>query len=169
MQITSKPAAILASSALAASVILGGAGVANAQGSLDSLTGSLNASDVELTVAGSEDGLAGEITNNTEEPLACDVTVLDAEVMELVESSVAEGDTLADALDGAAESTIDDGADNVAVAAGESVPWAGSDDSYDAETAPDAGAVADCGEEMIVFAYESSGLLGSLDMGSLGS
>src|SRR5699024_8958160 len=80
---------VFASSALAASVVLGGAGVANAQGSLDSLTGSLSPSDVEVTVAGGEDGVAGEVANNTDVPLAdCTVHYSDADSMELVEAAL---------------------------------------------------------------------------------
>lgn len=153
-------------------MILGGAGIANAQeGSLGSLTGSLDSGPVGLTVAGGEDELAGEITNTTELPLTCDVTALDADVMEDVEAEVNNGAELDAALADAAEGDIDVTADAVNVPEGESVEWAGTG-VYDPEVAPAAGAVAECGEgenAVTVFAYESTGILGSLDMASLGS
>lgn len=59
MRNTSKLGAVLAASALAASMAMGGAGIAQAQGSLGSLTGSLGSADVELTVASDKDGVDG--------------------------------------------------------------------------------------------------------------
>ena len=54
------------------------------------------------------------------------------------------------------------------VPVGETVDWEGVG-SFGPETDPRSGAAADCGDEDAVFAYEPGGLLGSLNMGSLGS
>lgn len=173
MQISSKFGAVFASSALAASVVLGGAGVANAQGSLVSLSGSLDPSDLELTVSGGEDGVEGEVTNNTEAPLTdCAVYYSDAESMELVESAFGDEDTdLADALEELPEDGINESVEVGEVEA--TASWTGNDDDgYDPETTDALGAVVECAEgdtTVTVFAYEGGGLLGSLDMASLES
>ena len=171
MQISSRFGAVFAASALAASVVLGGAGVANAQGSLDSLTGSLSSSDVEVTVAGGEDGVAGEVANNTDVPLAdCTVHYSDADSMELVEAALDGGAAdLAEALESIPDGELNEEVEVGAVEA--TTPWNGNDDDgYDPEETGDLGAVVECGDDdatVTAFGYEGGGPLGSVDMGSL--
>lgn len=155
---------------------MGGAGIAQAQ-SLGSLTGSLGSADVELTVASDAEGVAGEVTNNTKAALTCGIVVMDAGVMKKFEAAVVGGDTVTEA---AANLKTEIDASNAAgknagavarVPAGETKKWTG-DGSYDPVGDPNSGAVAVCGEgedQVVAFAFESTGLFGSLDMGSLGS
>ncbi|MDN5723130.1 MAG: hypothetical protein L0H20_09050, partial [Corynebacterium sp.] len=155
---------------------IGGAGIAQAQGSLGSLTGSLGSADVELTVASDKDGVDGESTNNTEADLSCGIAVMDADVMKKIEASVAEGETVTEAsakYDDEVQDSQAEGKNALAlanVAAGGTEEWTGG--GYGPEENPNSGAVATCGEgdtAVTVFAYEDAGMFGSLDMGSLGS
>lgn len=170
----SKFGGVLASSALAASAVLGSAGIANAQGSLGSLTGSLESEAVELTVAGDVDGIGGEITNNTDAGLTCSVGAMDAALMREYQALREAGSTDAEASDALFdefEKARDEGKFAVhlylTIPAGKTVDWVGGSHYGPAEDFV-AGAVADC-DGQAFFAYESTGPLGSLNMGSLAS
>ena len=145
-------------------MMVGGAAVAQAQGSLGSL---MPTADVGLTVAVDDEGaVGGTLTNNTEEALTCDVNAADAELIEEVQALVADGNDLADALDEAGFEGNGGTAENVEVDAEDAADWAIENPEVDDDFV--AGAVADCGEEVDpAFAYESGGLFGSLDLGSL--
>lgn len=169
----SKFGGVLASSALVASVVLGGTGIANAQGSLGSLTGSLESEAVELTVAGDLEGIGGEVTNNTDAALTCLVGTLDAVLMREYQALREAGSTDAEATDALSdefEMARDEGKFaahlNLAIPAGATVDWVGGGGLYSPAEDFVAGAVAECGDQ-VVFAYESTGPFGSLDMGSL--
>lgn len=169
LRITSRFGAVFASTALAGSMMVGGAGIANAQGSAD-LLGSLmpEAPDVGLTVATGEDAVGGGLTNNTDAALNCEVGAADAELVQQVETLVDGEMSLEDAL---AEAEFADG--NSDTTEFDVVAEGASDWSVDGVTVGEeftAGAYADCGDEVDpVFAYDSAGPLGSLDIGgSLG-
>lgn len=171
MRLSTKLGASLSAAALGSAVVLGGAGIAQAQSS-----GSLGSSDpapVVLTVSGDTEAVGGEITNNTDGELTCGLAVMDAEVMAELEKLVAGGMSVVEAsaeLDDKVQESNAEGKNalgSVTVEAGETTDWEGVG-SYGPETDPRSGAVAVCGDE-VAFAYESGGLFGSLDMGSLGS
>lgn len=146
-------------------MMVGGAGMAQAQGSAD-LLGSLmpDAPDVGLTVATDEDAVGGVVTNNTEDALECDVGAADADLVAQVEQLVADGNSLEDALE---EAGFDEGNSDTTVVtadAEDEADWSVEDITVDDEFT--AGAFADCDDEgEPVFAYEDGGLLGSLDFG----
>lgn len=171
MRLSTKFSASISTAALGAAAVLGGAGVAQAQ-SLGSL-GSSAPDGVTLTVAGDTEAVGGEITNNTEDGLTCTIAVSDAEVISAIEDSIADGDTYVEAVAANNDALQEANADGKnalaggALAAGETIEWAGAG-SYGPDADFRAGAVAVCGAE-IAFAYESGGIFGSLDMGSLGS
>src|SRR5699024_7322465 len=113
------------------------------------------------TVAGGEDGVAGEVANNTDVPLAdCTVHYSDADSMELVEAALDGGAAdLAEALESIPDGELNEEVEVGAVEA--TTPWNGNDDDgYDPEETGDLGAVVECGDE-------GGGPLGSVDMGSL--
>lgn len=171
--------AALSTSFLASAMALGGAGVAQAQ-SLGSLTGSLESDPIELTVSGDTVSVGGTITNNAETDMTCLIGVIDAGVMRQYQALIESGNSpdaaataLADEFDeaGAAGTSA---SDDVFVAAGDTVAWNGEGRDYSPSEDAVLGAAAHCdvegvADEQFAFAYESAGLLGSLDMGSLGS
>ncbi|MEV8223696.1 hypothetical protein AB0P16_14710 [Dietzia maris] len=171
MRLSTKLGASISTAALGAAAVLGGAGVAQAQ-SLGSL-GSSEPDAVTLTVAGDMEGVAGEITNNTDGALTCTIGVSNAEVISAIENGIDDETSFDEANDAVAterEAANVLGQNALAFAtvpAGETVTWSGIG-SYGPAEDFRAGAAADCGDE-IAFAYESGGLFGSLDMGSLGS
>ena len=152
MRLSAKLGASLSAAALGSAVVLGGAGIAQAQsaGSLGSL-GSSDPAPVVLTVEGDKDSVSGTITNNTGDGKT--VKEASTELDEAVQKSNSEGKN-ALAL-------------GVAVAANDTADWDGVG-SYGPAEDYRSGAVATCGDE-VAFAYESTGAFGSLDMGSLGS
>lgn len=174
MRLSAKLGASLSAAALGSAVVLGGAGIAQAQsaGSLGSL-GSSDPAPVVLTVEGDKDSVAGTITNNTGEEITCTVAVMDASVIAQIEGLVADGKTVMEAateLDEAVQKSNSEGKNalaGVAVPANDTADWDGVG-SYGPAEDYRSGAVAACGDE-VAFAYESTGAFGSLDMGSLGS
>lgn len=175
MRLSAKLGASLSAAALGSAVVLGGAGIAQAQsaGSLGSL-GSSDPAPVVLTVEGDKDSVGGTITNNTGEAITCTVAVMDASVIAQIEGLVADGKTVKEAsteLDEAVQKSNSEGKNalalGVAVAANDTADWDGVG-SYGPAEDYRSGAVATCGDE-VAFAYESTGAFGSLDMGSLGS
>lgn len=171
MRLSTKLGASISTAALGAAAALGGAGVAQAQ-SLGSL-GSSAPDAVTLTVAGDTEAVGGEITNNTDGALTCLIRVSDAEVISNVENAIDDETTFTEAWDRfdaeiqAANAENKNALAQSEVDAGETVTWEGTG-SYGPEADYRSGAVATCGDE-IAFAYEPGGLLGSLEMGSLGS
>lgn len=172
MRLSTKIGASISTAALGAAAVLGGAGVAQAQ-SLGSL-GSSAPDAVTLTVAGDTEAVGGEITNNTEADLTCLIAVSDAEVISGIEGAVNDGDSYADAVaenNDAMQEANGEGKNaqalGLVVPANDSIEWEGIG-SYGPAADYRSGAVANCGDE-VAFAYESGGLFGSLDMGSLGS
>lgn len=175
MRTYTKIGASISTAALGAAAALGGAGVAQAQ-SLGSL-GSSDPAPVVLTVAGDTEGVGGTVTNNTDEAVTCGVIVSDAQVISAVEDDFGDDVTLEQAFaanNDALQAANGEGKNAVAgipvgfeVAAGATEEWTGIG-SYGPEVDFRAGAAVECGDE-VAFAYESGGLFGSLDMGSLGS
>lgn len=172
MRLSTKLGASISTAALGAAAVLGGAGVAQAQ-SLGSL-GSSAPDAVTLTVAGDTEGVGGEITNNTDSALTCNIGVSTAEVISAIENGIDDETSFdeanaAVATERAAANALGQNALalSVTVPAGETVTWTGGG-SYGPAKDFRAGAAANCGDE-VAFAYEPGGLFGSLDMGSLGS
>ena len=179
MRLSTKLGASMSAAALGSAVVLGGAGIAQAQ-SLDAASAALGSADAPefvLTVEGDEDAVGGEIANNTDAPVTCDITATSADAAGAIEEAFADGSNLGDAI-GAAEEYLAAGvagqnafAGDVVVDALGTETWVGAD-FEDTVYGPDedylAGAVAQCDDE-VVFAYESDALFGSLDMGSLQS
>lgn len=142
----SKSASVIASSALAASVISGGAGVAGAQSPYSQMQKS---PDVGLTVAGDTEAIGDTITNNTADDLVCHVVATDrdvvAEFQTLVEGGMATEDAF-EQLDDEIQAANDEGRNaivrGVQVGAGAAVPWLGR--GYEPAEDPDSGALAVC-------------------------
>ena len=170
MRLSTKLGASISTAALGAAAVLGGAGVAQAQ-SLGSL-GSSAPAGVTLTVAGDTEAVGGEITNNTDGALTCTIGVSNAEVISAIENGIDDETSFDEANAAVAEERAAAnllGQNALAVAtvpAGETVTWSGA--GYGPDEDFRAGAAAKCGDE-VAFAYESGGLFGSLNMGSLGS
>lgn len=100
MRMPSRFGAVLATSALAATMAMGGAGIAQAQGSLGPLTGPLGSTDdAELAVSGDRDSTGGSIANSTADEPERQILAFAAAVMEKWEEAVADGDTIAKAFD----------------------------------------------------------------------
>lgn len=175
MNLSTKLSASLSAAALGSAVVLGGAGIANAQSS-----GSLGSSGpdaVVLTVAGDGEEVGGTIANNTSESLNCSIVVSDSRVISAVEDDFGGETSLAEAFaenndalqeaNGEGKNAIWGIPVPIAVPANSEVDWTGAGYSPTADYR--AGAAADCGGDNVAFAYEPGGLFGSLDMGSLGS
>ncbi|MGX1597674.1 hypothetical protein ACWIDS_11495 [Dietzia maris] len=170
MRPSTKIGATLSTAALGAATVLGGAGVAQAQ-SLGSLGSSAEA-DLTLELEAATDVAAnGTLANNTETDLTCYVGVADEEAIADAAAGAADVEILEAYFAGLSAGVAVTSA--LAVDAGESAEWAVA---LDEEADFTAGALAFCegGEgddavETFVVDYEPSGLLGSLNMGSLGS
>lgn len=161
----------MATAALGAAVVLGGAGVAQAQSS-DSL-GSSGPAPVVLTVEGDKDSASGTITNNTAAEVNCEVFTSNAELIAAIEDDFSPTVTVvqaaqmnATAYNAAQTAGQNANIDDIAVGPNATAPW--SAPGINATADYRAGAVVQCGTN-VAFAYESGGLFGSLDMGSLGS
>lgn len=166
MRLSTRIGATISTAALGVAAALGGAGVAQAQ-SLGSL-GPSEEAELELALTAAGDAAAeGTLANNTETDLVCYVGVADATTVATAEAGAEDVDDLGAYFAGlAAGSAV---TPPLAVEAGASVQWSVV---LDAEKDFRAGALAYCeGGDVETFTvdFESGGLLGSLDMGSLGS
>lgn len=160
----STPVTVLASTAFAASLVLGGAGVAGAQSS-DSLMP--EAPEIAATVAGDAEAIGGTITNNTDADEHCHVVATDRGVVEQFEALVGDGVAPEDAflqLEDQIQAANDEGRNAIVravpVPAGETVSWEGQ--GYEPVEDPESGAIVTCGGPVGV-AYEDEGTLGSLE------
>ncbi|MFJ5871986.1 hypothetical protein ACIQD2_12675 [Dietzia maris] len=170
MRLSTKIGATLSTAALGAATVLGGAGVAQAQ-SLGSLGSSAEA-DLSLELEAATDVAAnGTLTNNTETDRTCYIGVADEETVASAAAGAADVEDLEAYFAGLSAGVAVTGP--LLVDAGGSVDW---DVVLDEEADFTAGALAFCegGEgddavETFVVDYEPSGLMGSLNMGSLGS
>ncbi|GAA1051513.1 hypothetical protein [Dietzia natronolimnaea] len=172
MRLSRKLGASVATTALGAAVVLGASGVAHAQSSL----GPSASGPVALTVSGSDSVVSGTLTNNATSVVTCTVHVSEASVVTGIEAFLT-----ADATRTWSDATVDPVLEarlalaaalgqntNTSVTAfvGETRSWSRP---LTATSDFRAGAVADCGNAGFAYAYESGGLFGSLDLGSLGS
>ena len=170
MRLSTKIGATLSTAALGAASVLGGAGVARAQ-SLGSLGSSAEA-DLTLELEAATDVAAnGTLANNTETDLTCYVGVAGEEAIADAAAGAADVEDLETYFAGLSVGEVVTAP--LAVDAGATVEW---DVVLDEEADSTAGALAFCeggagddAVETFVVDYEPSGLLGSLDMGSLGS
>jgi hypothetical protein len=170
MRLSTKIGATLSTAALGAATVLGGAGVAQAQ-SLGSLGSSAEA-DLTLALEAATDAAAnGTLMNNTETDLTCYVGVAGEEAIADAAAGAAGEENLEAYFAGLAVGEVVTAP--LAVGAGETVEW---DVVLDGEADFTAGALAFCeggtgddAVETFVVDYEPSGLMGSLNMGSLGS
>lgn len=174
MRVHSRIGVVVAAGALTAAGALGGTGIANAQDSLGSLTGSLGADPIEVTfeyaaaTGGAAATFSGTASNNTDFQAECYVDAWNAEDLRQFEALVdggAEYEDIFEDLDPIAyidyqEKTIDP--DSV-------VDWGFEAEVAEGGTAAVALSCTIDGEDIVVFEYGSTGLFGSLDMGSLGS
>lgn len=180
MRLTTKFGAALATTILASVPVLGGAGIAQAQGVFSSLSSPERPSGVELTVVGDFFGVGGVATNNTYELKRCLVMTMDAEVVADIESLVDGGMAVHEAeseeFNGMMESRYagKNASADLRLRPGETVNWIGKGSDFGPDEDYQAGAYIQCdddsgGHDLFGFAYEPAGLSGSLGMGSLSS
>ncbi|MET3862669.1 hypothetical protein ABIE38_003615 [Dietzia sp. 2505] len=172
MRLSRKLGASMATTALGAAAVLGASGVAQAQSSL----GPSAPGPIAVTVSGSASVVSGTVTNDTSSVTTCTVHVSDASVVAGIEAFLTAdaarnwadvtGDPVLDARLTLAGALGQNTSTSVTVLAGETRAWSRP---LSATSDFRAGAVADCGGAGFGFGYESGGLFGSLDMGSLGS
>lgn len=178
---TNRIGAFVASTALAAATILGGAGIASADplGSLGS-SAAAEGPALELTLDEADvEATSGTIVNLTEdEATSCVVAVSDADVVEQYEAYYAANEALP-AVGSDAEVAMQEAnalgqnwlALGLSVDAEDSADWVGSQGATPAADDYRAGAFVQCeidGEQQVAFAYEPAGFIGSVE-GVIGS
>lgn len=165
---TNRPLALLSAAALAGATLVASAGAAGAQSdSFGSLTSGSSSPDygltlTEVTTDDVETTFEGTLTNNTAQPIECQIYLYEASVLAAEEELYNAGE---EEWYGGDLDWID-----VNVEANASVDWNASLDGQGDDFVGGANAdceISDSGPHLQLFAYEAGDSIGSLDLGSL--